>query len=563
MSKPVSESKPAGAPEPAEDPWHVAFVEFKARDEKMVKEYQEEIDTLLVFVRDPHRLFILKLITLASQAGLLSAVLTAFVVESYQSLQEDYTHTSVDLLRHISHQLANSSLPAAPHSIHFHAQPSDVRVNVCWFVSLLLSLFVALFGIFLKQWMRAYIKWTDVRPDREAVALRHFRHRGLKSWHLGTILTLLPTLLQLAVILFLGGLLEFLWNLDRIVADVMGVLSMTVFFLVATVTVLPVVSRSCPYRSPLSEGLALPLWRMAGYIKIAVSAARAFIHSGWTYSPKAWPWMEHAMQCRKWHKTLLPMSWVQADEGAIARCNSRKDHVGMHISAMVHLCCTTQSQPLRTLAITGIITEYPPDSVMNTVTLKTGLIYCDEVWWPILRHVMLFHKKELGARSGDGIGSLHLFWRITSEFRRFSVSMKQCWLDFLLHSKSLVCGSHSNHVVESYLLCCIVGLESTTDGQCMLAFMEVLKAQSLRLEERQLDRISRWLYIRANIGLGSTVLYQGDPHSGLSSLGASIPRAKHPRQVPCLFSMCKIFVEPYLLYPTSLGFKGACSSLTL
>jgi hypothetical protein len=82
----VPESKPASMPEPAEDPWRVAFVEFKTRDEKMVKDYQEEIDTLLVFVRGPRRLFILGLITLASQAGLFSAVLTAFVVESYQSL---------------------------------------------------------------------------------------------------------------------------------------------------------------------------------------------------------------------------------------------------------------------------------------------------------------------------------------------------------------------------------------------------------------------------------------------------------------------------------------------
>jgi hypothetical protein len=51
MSEPEPDSKPASMPKPAEDPWRVTFVEFKARDEKMVKEYQEEIDTLLVVVR--------------------------------------------------------------------------------------------------------------------------------------------------------------------------------------------------------------------------------------------------------------------------------------------------------------------------------------------------------------------------------------------------------------------------------------------------------------------------------------------------------------------------------
>jgi hypothetical protein len=43
--------------EPDKDPWRAAFDEFKTRDEKMVKDYQEEIDTLLVFVRSSHCLF--------------------------------------------------------------------------------------------------------------------------------------------------------------------------------------------------------------------------------------------------------------------------------------------------------------------------------------------------------------------------------------------------------------------------------------------------------------------------------------------------------------------------
>jgi hypothetical protein len=164
------------------------------------------------------------------------------VVESYQSLQEDLAQTSVDLLRHISSQLANSSLPAAPIPSQFQAQRSDVRVNVCWFVSLLLSLVVALFGIFLKQWMRAYMKWTDVTPERQAVAIRQFRYRSLEKWHIWAILTLIPTLLQLSVILFLSGLLVFLSSLDQTVAIIMTVLTSIAFFLVAAVTSLPVVT---------------------------------------------------------------------------------------------------------------------------------------------------------------------------------------------------------------------------------------------------------------------------------------------------------------------------------
>jgi hypothetical protein len=57
MSQPPPESKSAGMAEPDKDPWRAAFDEFKIRDEKMVKDYQEEIDTLLVFVSGLHRPF--------------------------------------------------------------------------------------------------------------------------------------------------------------------------------------------------------------------------------------------------------------------------------------------------------------------------------------------------------------------------------------------------------------------------------------------------------------------------------------------------------------------------
>jgi hypothetical protein len=94
-------------------------------------------------------------------------------------------------------------------------------VNVCWFVSLLLSLVAALFGIFLKQWIRTYIKWAEVTLERDAVALRQHRYIGWEAWNIGLVLTVLPVLLQIAVILFLIGLLVFLWNLNQVVASVM------------------------------------------------------------------------------------------------------------------------------------------------------------------------------------------------------------------------------------------------------------------------------------------------------------------------------------------------------
>jgi hypothetical protein len=408
------------------------------------------------------------------------------VVESYQSLQEDYTQTSAELLRQISQQLANSSYPAAPDTSQFQVQRSDVRVNVCWFVSLLLSLVVALFGIFLKQWMRSYIRWTDVTPDQEAVALRQFRYHSLETWRLAAILALLPTLLQLSVIVFLSGLLVFLSSLDRTVAIVMIALTSVAFFLVAAVTFLPVVSWTCPYRFPLSEVLALSLWRVTGVLKFIGHWELIVIRGVWarlksnrslsdSLNPKLKEWDELAGD---WLVTPRPTSWVQADQGAIARYNiSSKHHaVSMHVSAMVHLCCTTQSQSLWSAALTAIAAVQDPLDSPVPVSGSTDIFY-NKVWGPVVRHIGLGTKDEWIYR--------RLFHAVSSQSTCFSSSMKQCWANFVMHSKRFISQSDTPFV-DSYMTCCLASIESATGGSYMRAFMQVLEAQHANLQEDQL-----------------------------------------------------------------------------
>jgi hypothetical protein len=483
-----------------------------------MKDYQEEIDTLLVFVRRPRRFFTRELTVYTSQAGLFSAVLTAFVVESYQSLQEDYTQTSAELLRQISQQLVNSSFPAAPTSSQFQVQRSNVRVNVCWFVSLLLSLVVALFGIFLKQWMRSYIKWTDVTPDQEAVAVRQFRYRSLETWRIAAILALLPTLLQLSVIIFLSGLLVFLSSLDRTVAIVMIVLTSIAFFLVAAVTFLPVFSWTCPYRSPLSEVLALSLWRVTGALKfvgrgmlLLIRAVLAALKSDHSLSNdighklKEWDaYWNH------WLFTPRPTSWVQADQGTVARYNNDRKHhaVSMHVSAMVHLCCTTQSQPLWSAALTAITAaQYPLDSPIPVS--ENSKIFYNEVWWPVFEHIYPLTKDEWNTRI---IYYPLLFQRASSQSSRFSSSMKQCWANFVMHSKRFISQSDTRFV-DLYMICCLASIESATGGSYMRAFMEVLEAQYANLQEHQLRGVAWCLNKSMNPQKASVLL---ESLSGLS-----------------------------------------------
>ncbi|KAI3611610.1 hypothetical protein WG66_007697 [Moniliophthora roreri] len=98
----------------------------------MVKNYKEDIDTQLVF------------------AGLFSAVVTAFLIESYQWLSEDPADTTVALLIQLSAQLnAPQSIPAERPP--FEADSFSIHINCLWFLSLILSLTSALFGLLCKQ----------------------------------------------------------------------------------------------------------------------------------------------------------------------------------------------------------------------------------------------------------------------------------------------------------------------------------------------------------------------------------------------------------------------------
>jgi hypothetical protein len=253
--------------------WFKAFKELKRQDEEMVKEYREEVDTLLVFVR----VRCVKCFPLlindcdAHQAGLFSAVVTAFVIESHSSLKQDDDSITVKLLQQISDQLSASSLKPPQQAEATEPTAMDIRVNAFWHTSLVLSLLAALLGIYVKEWARTYMKWTEVTPLRDAVALRQYRREGLTKWKLSMTLTILPGLLQVAVILFLIGLVDFLLTLTPLVMGPVLAVASLGLLVALIVTVVPLFSRSCPFKSPVSEAVVqiarLILWYMTGGLR--------------------------------------------------------------------------------------------------------------------------------------------------------------------------------------------------------------------------------------------------------------------------------------------------------
>ncbi|KAL0564796.1 hypothetical protein V5O48_017243 [Marasmius crinis-equi] len=188
-SPPLAASKPS-----VDESWRVVMKEVVGIDDEQFTGWKDDIDTLLVF------------------AGLFSAVVTAFVIESYQWLSEDPQDTAVTLLRQISQQISNGSIAGIEHEPNFKASPSDVRINAFWFLSLIIALVDALFGLLCKQWLREHRRPTHTRTPEEALALHWLRRESLEIWHVPTFVAALPMLLELALFLFFAGLLELLWT---------------------------------------------------------------------------------------------------------------------------------------------------------------------------------------------------------------------------------------------------------------------------------------------------------------------------------------------------------------
>jgi hypothetical protein len=198
------------------------------------------------------------------------------VIESYQTLKEDAAETSVILLRQISLQLSNQPLDSLQElkTPTFKAPQSSIRVNTLWFFSLVLSLAAALFGILLKGWMREYMRWTSITPPQDAVGLRQHRFEGLHRWKLPFVLGILPALLQIALFLFLCGLLDFLWQLHAFVFAVVGLITIIFLTLAISTLVISVFSRTSPFRSPITSILI----RMRPVLTKLVVSGQTFVH---------------------------------------------------------------------------------------------------------------------------------------------------------------------------------------------------------------------------------------------------------------------------------------------
>jgi hypothetical protein len=153
----------------------------------------------------------------------------------------------------------NGNVSAVPlsdltHETLFTPENRDIWLNGLWFVSLGLTLSVALITGLIKQWLNFYIADTAGAPKHIACT-RQFRYIGLSTWAMSPIVELLPLLMNASLFLFLAGLVLFLQGLTGTEAIRIVIIVMTSTLLVFYVGsgILPLWYPQCPYKSSLSQ----------------------------------------------------------------------------------------------------------------------------------------------------------------------------------------------------------------------------------------------------------------------------------------------------------------------
>ncbi|KAI0290973.1 hypothetical protein BC826DRAFT_864741, partial [Russula brevipes] len=116
--------------------WKLYGRESENHDKALVDGWKGNTDSMLIFT------------------GLFSAIVAAFLIETYKSLLPDNSSQTVSLLAQLVAQSNGTAvaLPQTPGGIN----PSAIRVNILMFLSLFFSMTSALVSTLIQQWAREY-----------------------------------------------------------------------------------------------------------------------------------------------------------------------------------------------------------------------------------------------------------------------------------------------------------------------------------------------------------------------------------------------------------------------
>ena len=197
---------------------------------------------------------------LVSQAGLFSAVSSAFVIDVYPKLQQDSSDQSAALLHSILLSLNNStirteSIVVLP--VQENPPSEIVTATALLYASLLISLLAAFIAMLGKQWLNRYLRHAGGSMI-ERCGDRQRKCDGLQKWPFHLFVESLPVMLQISLLLLACGLCRYMASVNAVVAYTLIILTgLGVLFYVGVV-----IAGASSYESPFQTPISFPLRRL-------------------------------------------------------------------------------------------------------------------------------------------------------------------------------------------------------------------------------------------------------------------------------------------------------------
>ena len=207
--------------------------------------------------RQPSHLFL--------QAGLFSAVCSAFVIEIYQKLQLDPNDQSAALLRAILLTLNNSAIPGESPTVPPIQQvpPSEiVTVTGLLYASLLMSLLAAFVAMLGKQWLVRYRRHAGGSMI-ERCGDRQRKYDGLQKWPFRFFIDSLPVMLQVSLLLLACALCRYMASINTPIAYLLIALTSLGLLFYIGIVVAGASSYECPFQMP-GSALLRNSWTKVG-----------------------------------------------------------------------------------------------------------------------------------------------------------------------------------------------------------------------------------------------------------------------------------------------------------
>ncbi|KAJ4485633.1 hypothetical protein J3R30DRAFT_3816411 [Lentinula aciculospora] len=229
--------------DPSTKIWSFYLEQAEKENARMTESWKSDMDAILIF------------------AGLFSASVTAFIIESYRDLMPDNSDTTVILLAHIYHELSNNAtlttIPSVANALDansFVPSTSSLTCNILWFSSLSLSLTAALSATLVQQWSRDYLQATvDREIPYQRARISTYLYEGLTKFHMKSLVTTIPMLLHASLLLFFAGLVLFLQPVNPGISYLVCGLLLITAILYILISILPIFYFDCPYGSPLTK----------------------------------------------------------------------------------------------------------------------------------------------------------------------------------------------------------------------------------------------------------------------------------------------------------------------